>query len=367
MSAKKFLVRHVGNMGDMLFLVPPALETLKKKHPGCHITVVTAWGYKQKGGKLSIRFTPGEPQLFTRKSYWGQRNQGGFCISLLMTNPHIDQLVHYSDTELSLDGNICIEEGRRFPTWNKAHYETEKSSGAYDEVFELDFGLEHTGNPIQQMYRDVMNMPGETFSNYKLYFTDEDKAVAEKAMQSFPTPRIVLLEGIEGTTTRGWDPEKVAALEVHIKTKYGVSPIWFGGKYIPTVDDKPLTLRQNIATLLLCDVAIGVMSGPMHFAAAVGLPTIALYADHPLHRAAPAYFLNQYIENPKKQHRTIMGATNYNDIRLLKDDAPFANLTPTEAAEQGYEGWQNPGNQSKKSSLAVITPEEVLHALEDVI
>jgi ADP-heptose:LPS heptosyltransferase len=344
---KKFLIKHVGNMGDMIFFIPPVLETLKKVHPDSHITFVTAWGFKNKRGQ------------------WGKRNQSGFSIALMLTNPHIDQLIHWHDTKLSLSGDICVEEGHHIPTWNKAYYDEQKRSGGYDAVYELDFGLATDDDPIQRMYQAV-HLPDEHFSNYKIYLTEEDKDVAREVMASFPMPRIVLLEGIEGATTRGWDPTKVKVLSGLIKKTYGTDPIWFGGRFTRSFAGQPLTLRQNIATLLYCDVAIGVMGGPLHFAAAIGLPTLTLFADQPLHRAAPAYFLNEYIDDERKKHRTIVGPT-HQPMEFLKNDTPALALTPQEAATQGSINWLNPGRQSTKTALAVIEPTEVMAVLQDML
>jgi len=185
---KEILIRHLANMGDLVFFVPPVLATLKKHYPNCHITFVTAWGFKEKKRWLASR-SLGEG--------WGLRNQSGFAIHLMMTNPHIDQLVHWHDTKLSLDQTICHEDGKSFPTWNKQYYEDQKQSGDFDEVFELDFGLKLNDNPIQRMY-DHIGLPQENFSDYKIYFSDSDLEVARQVMSNIPHPRIVLLEGLEG-------------------------------------------------------------------------------------------------------------------------------------------------------------------------
>ncbi|HLD25995.1 MAG TPA: glycosyltransferase family 9 protein [Candidatus Andersenbacteria bacterium] len=343
---KRFLVRHLGNMGDMVFIVPPVLETLKKVYPGCHITFITASGFKNK------------------HSHWGKRNQGGFCLHLMMTNPHIDQLVHWHDTALALDGSICHEDGQSFPTWSRAYYEQQKASRQYDGVFELEFGLKITDNPLQRMY-EVVGVVGETYSKYQLYLTDSDRFIAGQIMASAPRPRIMLLEGLEGNTTRGWDPGKIPALIQQIKRVYGTEPIWFGGKYTPIYQGRPLTLRENIALLMYADAGIGVLSGPLHFAAAVGLPTITLYADHPLRRAAPAYFLNPYVKDPYRRHRTILGPAAA-DMKILKTEQPQF-LTVAETARQDYQNWLLPGRQATKSSLAAITVDEIMQVLADML
>ena len=343
----RFLLKHVGNMGDFVFFVPPVLETLKKKYPDCHITLVTTWGWKDKN------------------KGWGLRNQSGFCISLAMTNPHIDELVHWHDSKLALDGSICIEEGRHFPTWNARYYQQQKASGDYDGAFELDVGIKPTDNPLQRMY-DIIGLPDESYSDYKIYLTDDDRAVAQEVMADVLRPRIVLLEAMNGRTTREWNMTAVPQLLERLTAQYGVPPIWFGGRHVPEREGTPLTLRQNIATLELCDVAIGPPSGPLHFAAAVGLPTLTLYCDHQYNRAAPAYFLNQHIDNPEKNHRTLWGP-NPSALQQMKTSAAPAELTPSERAHQGWQNWQLPGHQSTKSCLGAITPDEIMTALSDML
>jgi len=324
-------------MGDLVFFIPPVLETLKKIYPDCEITFVTAWGFKDKNG-------------------WGRRNQGGFCIHLLMTNPHIDHLIHWHDTKLSLDKRICHEDGQSFPTWNKKHFEEQKKSGRYDGVYELDFGLTYEDNPIQKMY-EAIGLPKETFSDYKLYLTKQDLDIASEIMRAAPRPRIVLLESLSGETTRNWDPGKIPELTKQITATYQVPPIWFGAAYVPYYQGRPLTLRQNIATLTFCDIGIGVLSGPLHFAVAVGLPTITLYCDHPLRRAAPAYFLNKYIKEKSKRHRTLLGP----------DKKPYQIMKYKTSTNPGFKDWQHPGRQTTKSCLSVITVDEIMTVLKDAL
>lgn len=334
-------------MGDMVFFIPPVLATLKRRYPGCHITFVTAWGFKDKQGR------------------WGKRDQDGFCIHLMMTNPLVDELVHWHDTACSIGRDICVEEGRRFQTWNQAYFNSQKTSGNYDGVYELDFGISPTANPIAVMYQAV-GLASEDFSHYQLQFTDEDLRIAREVMHMAPRPRIVFLEGLAGSTTRGWDSEKTDSLAHRIKKIYGIAPLRFGADAIPEYAGRPLTLRQNIATLLHCDVGIGVLSGPLHMAAAVGLPTVTLYCDQPLHRAAPAFFLNRYISDGRKKHRTVLGPSPQH-LALLKSPLPPDVLTAAEVEKQKYKDWVEPGRQATKSCLAVITVDEVMRVVSEIV
>lgn len=346
-TRKRFLVRHLGNMGDFIFLVPPVLVALKKHHPGCQLTVVTAWGFKDRRGR------------------WGKRAQDGANISLAMNDPNIDTLVHWHDTALALDGGICDEAGRNIPTWNREYYDMQKASGAYAGVYELDFGIKPEANPLTEIYK-MLDLPNEDFSEYRIYLSATDLEVARAVMARAPHPRIALLESLAGTTTRNWDPGKAAALEKAIFEHFKVKPYWFGAQYVPEYLGRRLTLRENIATLALADVAVGVLSGPLHFAAAVGVPTLTLNCDQPLHRAIPAYFLNRYITDANKKHRTLLGPSSANSEQLKNTHVP-ATLTLAEQKQQHYRGWQDPGRQATKSCLAVITVDEIITALADML
>jgi len=343
-------------MGDHVVFIPPVLASLKRAYPDCHITLITTWGFKETRRRWIVG---------PKYEHWGQRNQGGHSIHLMLTNPHVDQLVHWHDSIIDLDGNTCSEDGINIPTWSGAYFEKQKNSKDYDHVFELDVGIEHDEDPMRRLY-DIVGLNNETYSNYQLYFTDEDLRIAEAAMAHLPTPRIVLLEGLDGSSTRGWDPVKVAVLEERIQKTYGVPAYKFGATHIPEHDGKPLTLRQNIATLRYCDVAIGVLSGPLHFAAATGTPTLTLYSDAPLRRTAPAYFLNEYINEPLYHHRTLLGPEP-RPRTLLKSPYAPTPLTEAERKAQKYADWLTPGKQSTKAGLAPITVDEVMTVLSDML
>ncbi|HBE89834.1 MAG TPA: hypothetical protein DDW41_01365 [Candidatus Andersenbacteria bacterium] len=354
-ASPKFLLRHVGNMGDMIFIVPPVLSALKKTYPHCHITFVTSWGYKHTAGLL--------PPF--NQTIWGQRNQSGHSLHLIMTNPHIDQLVHWHDKKLSLNNRLCREDERSFPTWSKAYYEQQVKSGTYDKVIELDFGLSATDNPITRAFQ-LSGLSLNNPLNYQIYFTDSDLQKAEALTAKFPQPRIVLLESLAHPSTRGWDPAKGKQLTAAIVKEYDVEPIWFGAKFNHFFLGQPLSLRENIATLRFCTVGIGVLSGPLHFAAAAGLPTITLYCDHPLRRAAPAFFQNPTLPDTAVKHRTILGPHRF-PMTILKGGTASLSLTPAELATQNFTHWSNPGRQSTKSGLAVITVDEVMTVLNDML
>lgn len=334
---KRVLLKQVGNLGDHLFLVGALLEGLDRAWPDAEISLVTAWGYKNHRGQ------------------WGKRNQDGYCISLMKENPHVDHLIHWSDFYRSLDATFCREEGRAFPTWDRAHFDAVAKN--YDVVAELEFGLAVEENPLERIAASV-GLPQLKLGPYPLYATADDWAVGRAIADRLPRPRVVFLEGMEGASMRGWDPQKAQCLVARFARECGIRPLWWGAQHAPLFHGRTLTLRENIAFLGACDLAIGVMGAPMHFAAAAGIQTICLYGAQPYHRAAPGFFFNATIEDPNRQHVTIFGPT-CDEPCFLKRALPCKNLRGADRITAGFQSWRHPGRQSDKSCVAAIPVETV--------
>lgn len=342
-APRRVLLKHVGNMGDHLFLVGALLEGVARAWPQAEVTLVTAWGYKN------------------RQERWGKRNQDGYCIALMKENPHVDHLVHWSDNNCSLDGRVCVEEGARFPTWDRAHFEGVKTE--YDIATELEFGLQAEENPLERIGAAV-GLPDVSLGPYPFYGSRRDWDVGALVAKRFQAPRVVLLEGLDGITMRGWDPEKARALTRRFAER-GVTPIWWGASFTPLFRGRPLTLRENIAFLSQCDLAIGVLGAPMHFAAAVGVQTICLYGAQSYARAAPGFFLNRLI--PENNHHITLFGPTCDEPCLLKREFPCKNLTGENRLTTGFRHWQDPGRQHDKSCIATIDADTVFATAMDAL
>ncbi|TSC72500.1 MAG: hypothetical protein G01um101438_584 [Parcubacteria group bacterium Gr01-1014_38] len=335
-TPSRILLKHVGNLGDHLFLVGALLEGVARVWPHATVTLVTAWGYKDRQGR------------------WGKRNQDGYGIALMKENPHVDHLVHWSDALCSPEGRICVEEGKRFPTWNRAYFEHVKPT--YDIVAELEFGLQIEENPLERIAA-AAGLPYVSIGPYPFYGSPQDGDVGRQVADRFPRPRVVFLEGLNSTTMRGWDPRKVTALAQRFRD-VGVTPLWWGASFTPLFRGRKLTLRENIALLGQCDLAIGVLGAPMHFAAAAGVQTLCLYGAQFYARAAPGFFFNQTIPDSRRHHSTVFGPT-CDEPCALKRVLPCKNLTGEARITTGFRSWQAPGRQHDKSCIATIAAETV--------
>lgn len=356
----RLLLKHVGNMGDHLFLVGALLEGIARASPSTAVTLVTAWGYKDRRGR------------------WGKRNQDGFCIALMKENPHVHTLVHWSDLGCSLAARICVEEGRAFPTWDRAHFDDVKRE--YDAVAELEFGLEIEEDPLERL-GTVVGLEHLALGPYPFYGTPNDWAAGRAVAERYPRPRVALLEGLQGTSMRGWDPHNVHMLEERFRTTLKIQPFWWGAQFTPLLRGRKLTLRENIAFLGNCDLAIGVLGAPLHFAAAAGTPTICLFGGQPYARAAPGHSFNRVpassaeagrvggnptVGDPTRHHITVFGPT-CDEPCFLKRNIPCKNLHGEDRVTTGFESWQRPGRQSDKSCVAAIPVETVFAAAAEAL
>ncbi|MDP3685850.1 MAG: glycosyltransferase family 9 protein [bacterium] len=343
-TPRRILLKHVGNLGDHLFLAGALLEGVADVWPQAEVTLVTAWGYKDRRGR------------------WGKRNQTGYCIALMKENPHIDHLVHWSDDVCSLDGRVCVEEGVHFPTWDRAHFDHVKTD--YDIATELEFGLQAEENPLERIGA-AAGLPHVSLGPYPFYGSRRDWDVGALVAERFPRPRVVLLEGLNGMTMRGWDPEKAVALTKRFED-CGVTPIWWGASFTPLFRGRPVTLRENIAFLGQCDLAIGVIGAPMHFAAAAGVQTICLYGAQSMARTAPEFFFSSPTRESRQRHITIFGPT-CDEPCLLKRDLPCKNLSDEARVTTGFRHWRAPGRQHDKSCVATIDADIVFATAMDAL
>jgi len=337
----RILIKHVGALGDSIFFLPPIIHTYRKKYPQAQITLLIAWGPRDKEGCFH------------------SRGFDGFTLNLMMTNPEIDELAHYSDRKQSLRKEICIEEGVRFATWNKTILEKKKKE--YDLFFEADLGVPHIDDPLQFLYKKY-HLKSD-FTNYKIYTTQSDKLIVDQIIKNYSCPRILICEGIEAETMRGWSREQTEELIKKIKKELGVSPVWFGSKNILDYFGKKINIRQSAEFASRFDIAIGVLSATMHICAGVGVQTITLYGGMPKKRGAPEYFLNKYIKDQNKRHVTIMAPECDTHCFLKKENGPCV-LSPNNSL---WQSWQKPGNQKIKNCLVKISVEDVFRILKNIL
>jgi ADP-heptose:LPS heptosyltransferase len=96
--------------------------------------------------------------------------------------------------------------------------------------------------------------------------------------------------------TKRWPIERFAALTAPLKQRFGLETVVAGGNAVSALTNQipadfdltgKTTLRQTIALLERADLVIGNDTGPMHIAAAMCRPLVALYGPTSPRRTGP--------------------------------------------------------------------------------
>ena len=131
---------------------------------------------------------------------------------------------------------------------------------------------------------------------FRFATNDADRAAVSEKLSALPpgSRYAVLLPGTNWATKR-WPAESFAALVGPLRERYGLESIVAGGpgdvglaSGIPAINVAGKTsLRELVALLVRADLVIANDSGPMHIAAALGRPLVALYGPTSPERTGP--------------------------------------------------------------------------------
>lgn len=147
-----------------------------------------------------------------------------------------------------------------------------------------------------------------------LHVTDEDRAVIAQwaRREGVEGERFLVIDAFAGWPTKLWDHARWAEVMARMERERGIRPlVFFGpgerrhaeelaaraaGRGARPVLAPDTTLRQYIALLEAHAAAFaGGDTGPMHIAAAGGVPTVALYGPSDSKRCVPAFEGARYV------------------------------------------------------------------------
>lgn len=135
----------------------------------------------------------------------------------------------------------------------------------------------------------MLGVPTST-SPPRLYLTSAERATAAERLRALDLPRdrgVIGMSLTAGTRRRDWGPEGWARVSRHL-ADLGFAPVVFSGKG----EDELLSafvraggraavvhcgLRELLPLLEHCRVFLSADSGPAHFAATLGIPTVTIY------------------------------------------------------------------------------------------
>jgi ADP-heptose:LPS heptosyltransferase len=287
MSLKKMLVIRFGALGDLLHL-SPALQTVKEYHPDWEIHLLTGSPYQALAFAL-----PGVDRVWT----WDKQDGLGSLMNLAMELRRLKM-----DTVVNLHPSLksWLLTQTIWPT-HQAIYHKQKLKQKGREQREIP--RRHATEDFYEPFRRVLNLP-PILTHFPALLIPP--AIAETIPHK-PTQEtwVGIIPGVGSKrANRAWGVERYIRLVEELLKAPHQRILLIGGadeqplaerilSKFPGQDDKVQNhcgahdILSTAALLKQCDVVIGGDTGPLHLAAAVGAPIIAIYGPTSLARTGP--------------------------------------------------------------------------------
>lgn len=284
---KNIIVRMPNWLGDLV-MATPILADLRHHYKDAQITAMC-----QSNISAVLKHDPNINELFSykRPSGWVRRTQhfeiieplqnGKYDLGVILTNS-------FSSAWWFWRGNVR----------NRMGFKGNLRSLLLNKA--VDFPANMATQHLVLTYKALLEPLGIPVSDTppKLYVTAEEKKAAHDLLVTHGAlPGTNIIIGINPGAAFGsakcWLPERFQELTLHLLKKPNVTVVYFGDPAgAPLVNDicKGLppnvinlagktTIRELIALIELCSIFLTNDSGPMHIAAALGIPLLALFGS----------------------------------------------------------------------------------------
>ena len=299
---ERILLLRLERIGDLV-MVLAAIADLRAAAPAAEITlVVGAWNEAIAGS------IPGISHVETLNAAWLARGSSGLSVAALVARAwrwrprRFDLAINF---EPDIRSNLMLAaSGAR---WT-AGYRSGGGGPLLDQA--LDYRpFEHTADNARRLVASVL--PGESAETRAalLVVPTAHRLRAEALLGSSSAPHVAIhVPG--GRQVKQWDPRRFAAVARGLVEQRGANIVLTGG---PDDRDLVATVRQDLppertidlssgldlltvaAVLERCDLMITGDTGPMHLAAAVGTPIVAVFGPSDPTRYAPRGPLDRVI------------------------------------------------------------------------
>jgi len=303
---KRILLLRLERIGDLL-MSAPAIAAVRQFAPGAEIDlVVGSWN-------ASIaRLIPGIDRVETLDASWLARGSGGGGggMRALMAHARGWRARNY-DLAINFEGDIRSHLLVALSgATERAGFTMAGGGPLLTRPFEFD--------PRQHTTANAMRLVRDTFAALGVNHTDAQggegpaapfrlqlPALARERAAALVgrVPRVIALHASGGRAIKQWPPERFAAAAARVAREYDATLVLTGAPGDrPIVDEVRAKLPDDIAVIDLagelelpilgavlerCLVYITGDTGPMHLAAAVGTPTVAVFGLSDPARYAP--------------------------------------------------------------------------------
>jgi lipopolysaccharide heptosyltransferase I len=297
----RILIIKPSAIGDIVHALP-VLNLLRTHWPAAHISWVVS--------TACASLLEGHPQIdelipFERRQFGKGWRKPSAALGLF----HFMQSLRERQFDLVIDLQGLFRSG--WMSWRtgapvRVGPAEAREMGWIFYTHRVETGFPH-GHAVDRYLKvaDALGL-GRTPARCVFATTDGDRASTAKLLPNDVHRYAVMLPGANWSTKR-WPPEKFAALVEPLRQQYGLASIIAGGAgdaklaaRIPGALDLTgkTNLRQLVALLERADLVIGNDTGPMHIAAALDRPIVALYGPTNPDYTGPYGRLNTVVRHP---------------------------------------------------------------------
>lgn len=304
------IVRTIAH-GDIV-MASPLLAALRAARPDAHLTWLV-----ERTGRESVDASPFVDELLLWDTpYWKQMTRRGlfplFFLRVWALRRMLRAWGRPFDTLISLQPEDwpwlvgCVGAPRSvgvFDTFRRYHRQTRTSRRArlYSDVFTHDDLPPHRTDQYLLPLR-TLGLPAPPDCPTHIGYTNEDARAADAFLARHDlSPRFITIAPMTGWPSRCWPGERYAALADALAREHGCSVVLVGGAHEraeieavaarmtthPVVAAGAFGFRALAALLARASLLVSGDTGPMHVAAAVGTPFLALFGPTPVEGRAP--------------------------------------------------------------------------------
>jgi ADP-heptose:LPS heptosyltransferase len=299
---QRILLLRLERIGDLL-MVLGAIAAVRAAAPGAEITlVVGAWN------EGVARRIPGVSRVETLTANWLARGSGGRSLPALLKRARAWRADRYDlaiNFEPDIRSNLLIAvSGAR---WT-AGYRSAGGGPLLDQA--LDYRPEdHTSDNASRLVSAVLPEAARHTILPRLVLDDDVRRCAADLVAGASGP-VVAMHVPGGRQVKQWDPERFAAVADALIKERGATIVLTGSPEDAALVERVrasldpahvvdasagLDLLSVAAVLESCDLMVTGDTGPMHIAAAVGTPIVAIFGPSDPARYAPRGPLDRVV------------------------------------------------------------------------
>ena len=308
MDSRRILVLAEGQLGDLLLLTP-ALRSLKKSIPACHLSVVVvqrrSYGSQQQTAPINAPPPCGTSEVLTRSPYVDE--------VIEIQRPVLRSLHGLARIQAELaiirrlrsgtfDTVLCCFPEDRFAIWaalSGASIRVGESGQAFTWLLSRALDVRKNRGGVLRYYCRLAEAAGARIDSEETEFAipAESRARALQLLRSVGMKEgdhfAVVHPGASGPY-RVWPPERFASVIGALREEWKLKTLLCGTLHdrlavdavrrclnVPAMD---LLLGESVADfaaiMKMASICISNDSGPRHLAASIGVPSVAILPKH---------------------------------------------------------------------------------------